>query len=189
VIKKVIFGAAVLVAVGIFVGPVAANAAYTPSTGTVSGSLTPGSTDTISFPGGTFDPSDEVTFTISGAGAVTVGMFKANTASGSVHADGSGGASDTITLPTDATGSYSITAAGVPSGRIGVATITIAGTGGSGSSSASGSGSAGGGSGLADTGSNISMLVIWAGVGAVGLGIAFIIVLTIVRRQRLGNHI
>jgi hypothetical protein len=191
VLKKVIFGAAALVAVGIFVGPVAANAVYAPHPGSVSGPETPGSADTVSFPDGSFQPGEPVVFQVSGVGAVTIAMLRADTAQATETATSGGAASATVTLPSDATGTYEITATGTTSGTtdaVAFSVVPASGTSGSGGSTSTGGGSSSSSSssdsGLADTGSNVSMLLIWSATGAVGLGAALVVVLLVVRRQR-----
>jgi hypothetical protein len=206
VLKKVIFGAAALVAVGIFVGPMAANAAYVPTAGTVTGPETPGSADTVSFGAGSFMPGEKVDFTVTGAGDVTIAMLRADTESAVETASASGAVSATVTLPSDATGTYSVTATGEQSGNVGSAAIPVhaiggTGPGGSGGTTTGAGGSSGGastssggstssdnGSGLADTGSNVPMLAIWGATGAVGLGAALVVVLLVVRKQRLSDR-
>ncbi|QYF73741.1 hypothetical protein [Cryobacterium sp. PAMC25264] len=81
-------------------------------------------------------------------------------------------------LPADATGTYTTTATGLTSGTVGTAAISLAAA-----DSAAGSGSSANG-GLASTGYDAPMLAIWGAAGALLLGVALTVALTVVRRQR-----
>lgn len=182
---KKIIAAFALVFIAIFAGPVAAHAAlYSPAPGTVSGDAVPGGTVTVSWEAGTFDGGEPVQVTVSGNGDVTVAVFKAGTSSTTKTAAASGALSATIHLPSDASGTYTVTATGADSGKVGTAGFTVGGAG-SGTGSDNGSGAAGSGSdpGLADTGSTVSILAFWVGGGIVLLGAAFVAVRVVVRRQ------
>ncbi|GAB3616235.1 hypothetical protein GCM10027416_07920 [Okibacterium endophyticum] len=174
--KKALAGV-LLALVAVFTVPVAANA-YVPDDEdvTVSGSVVPGGTVVVTIED-TFAPGSPVSFTVSGYGAVTIAVFKAATDSVTKTADASGTVSAAVTLPTDARGTYTVEFSGVgPNGEpiVGSIPLTV---------SAAGGGSGGGG-GLPDTGSDLSMLGLWAGGGALLLGAALIATMTVVRRQR-----
>ncbi|RLQ82667.1 hypothetical protein D9V28_11980 [Mycetocola zhadangensis] len=156
----------------IFAVPAAATAYGPASNGTVVGDVTAGGNVTINFAAGAFVGGESVTFVISGNGGVTIAAFKAATddAVKTANADGSVGA--VAALPTNASGSYNVTATGA-SGRIGTATLTVA--------------AADAGSGLPNTGSEVPVLALWTAGGALALGAALIAVMTIVRRQRLSQ--
>ncbi|TAM70036.1 MAG: hypothetical protein EPN48_06525 [Microbacteriaceae bacterium] len=176
---KKFFAAFLLIVAGIFVAPLAANAAYVPS-GTVSGSATAGGTVTASFGAGTFTPSETVHVTVDGAGTVTIGVFKAAVVSADRTASSNGALGVPITLPSSASGTYTVTATGATSGNTATATFTVQSASGSSSGAASGNG-------LADTGSTISILAIWIAAGLLLLGAAFITVRIVVRRQSRVN--
>ncbi|PXA70000.1 sortase [Cryobacterium arcticum] len=173
-----------LAVLAIFAVPAAANAAgYVPVGNiTVSGAVTPGSVVTVSFTDGSFTPGEDVSFTLTGENAVgaTLATFKSVVNSQSLvkTASDTGAVSLDVKLPTDATGTYTVTATGLTSGTVGTASLTVgsadAGTGSS--DSAAG--------GLASTGYNTPMLAIWGAAGALLLGVALVVVLGVVRRQR-----
>ena len=181
---KKIFAALALVIVGLFAIPLAANAAgYSGGAPSFSGSFTPGGTVDVSFGAGSFEGGETVHITVSGQGAPTIAVFRADVASTDKPAAEDGSDSATITLPSDAAGTYTVTGTGARSGDVVSGSFNVGTTG---SGAASGSGSASGsssGSGLADTGSTISILAIWIAGGLVILGAAFVAVRVIVRRQ------
>lgn len=183
--KKVLAVLALTLA-GVFALPMAANAAgYVPSSNvTVSNSNpAPGQTVIVSFKSGSFLPGENVQFTLTGedAASASLASLRAVINSKSIvkPATSSGAVSVSVTLPTDATGTYTLTATGATSGNVGTVSLTVTpldtGTG-SGPVSSSG--------GLAHTGSTISLIAIWAAGGVVLLGAAFVAVNVIVRRQR-----
>jgi hypothetical protein len=83
----------------------------------------------------------------------------------------------TVTLPSNARGTYSLTATGLSSGQLATAALTVV-------AADAGSAAVGGNDGLAFTGSTVPTLVIWGAAGAVLLGIALMVVLTLQRRAR-----
>jgi hypothetical protein len=167
-----VIGLAVL---AVFAVPAAANAAgYVPASDVVvSGATAPGSTATVTFESG-FTPGENVSFAVSGEGSATLAVFKSATVTLTKTATSAGAATVAVTLPANATGTYTTTATGLSSGTVGTASLTVA---------AADSGTAAK-SGLAETGYNAPMLLIWAAAGALILGLALVVVLTIVRRQR-----
>lgn len=180
-IKKVIAGLA-LAAAALFAAPAAAQA-YIPS-GDITGPATvaAGGSGTFSFNG--FDPNESVSFTLTGengAGATLASAVAAVTsATVTKAADGSGAVSVTVTLPSNATGAYTLTGTGLSSGSIGTIVFSAG-------SSTGGSATGGSTGGLPNTGASIPTLGLWAGGGLLALGAAFVIVLTIVRRQKASH--
>ena len=163
--------------------PVAANAAgYVPSGNvTVSGSATPGGTVTVSFASGSFTPNEQVSVSVSGDTTVTLSAVKAAVLTTFTKAaSASGSFSVNVTLPTNATGTYTLTATGLTSGNVGTASITTVPASGSNATLAN----TGGGAALANTGATLPMLMIWIGAGALILGVAIVSTLAFVRRQR-----
>lgn len=155
------FAAAIALALG-GVASAASAADYPPAVVGGPTSITPGGSGTFTF--NQFDPGESVTFTLTGengAGATLAALAAVTSASISKNADGAGVASVTVTLPQNATGSYTLTA----SAASGTASTTIAAT-------------------VAATGADVSPLLIWVAVGAVGLGVIALIVVASVRRTR-----
>ncbi len=180
-IKKVLAGLAIAAA-ALFVAPAAAQA-YIP-TGDITGPATVGAggSGTFSFNG--YDPNEQVSFTLTGEngagaslGSVVAAVSSANIVKGT---DGSGAVSVTVTLPSNATGAYTLTGTGLSSGAIGSIVFSAG-------SSTGGSATGGSTGGLPNTGATIPTLGLWAGGGLLALGAAFVIVLTIVRRQKASH--
>ncbi|PJJ55548.1 hypothetical protein [Compostimonas suwonensis] len=162
---KKAFAAVVLAILAIFAVPAAANAAgYTPSA--PSATTTVGGSTTLTFTG---FPAN-VPSTATAPDAVTLAVFKATTLSKPTNADGAVSYTASATAP----GTYTITV--TAGGVTAVGTLTVA-------PADAGSGSGGGG-GLPSTGYDAPVLIIWAAGGALALGIALVVVLGIVRRQR-----
>ncbi|MGK9147398.1 hypothetical protein KXS11_07220 [Plantibacter flavus] len=163
---------------GLFIAPVAANASYVPgATVEVSGSIAPGSTSTVSFSDGYFLGGETVSFTLTGENASGATLAAVDSQSLEKTASATGAVNLNVTLPSNATGSYTVTAVGLTSGNPGTATLTVTAAG-------SGSGSGGNNNDLADTGFGAPAFVVWGAAGAVALGAALIAVLMMVRRQR-----
>lgn len=162
---------------GLFIAPVAANASYVPgATIEVSGSVTPGGTSTVAFSAGAFQPGETVSFTLTGENASGATLAAVDSKSLEKTASSTGAVNLNVTLPSNATGSYTVTATGLTSQLIGTATLTV---------TAAGSGSGGGNDNdLADTGFDAPAFVVWGAAGAIALGAALIAVLVMVRRQR-----
>jgi len=187
-IKKAL-AAAALVVVAIFAVPTAAQAAYVPdSLITAPGAIAPGGTGTIGFGAGAFTPGESVSFTLTGenaSGATLASVVTAvSSTSTSKTASASGATSVSVTLPSNASGSYTLTATGASSGNIASVSLSAGTAGGSGTGTDTGTGT---GSGLPNTGAMDPTLGIWAGGGLLALGAAFVIVLTVVRRQKATN--
>ena len=181
------FAAIALAILAVFAVPTAANAAgYVPSGSvSVSGDAVPGATVTVTFADGSFLPGEDVSFAVTGSGTVTLSAFKAATVTLVKSASATGSASVNVTLPADATGTYTVTATGLTSGTVGTAAITVTAVDAGSGTVNTGNGTANNGSGdLASTGYDAPVLLIWGAGGALLLGIALVVVLTAVRRQR-----
>ena len=180
------FAAIALAVLAVFAVPAAANAAgYVPDGNiVVSGDIEPGATVTVAFTAGSFTPGEPVSFTLTGenAAGATLATFKSVVNSQSLvkTATGTGAVALDVTLPTNASGTYTTTATGLTSGTVGTASLTVAAAD---SATGAGTGTSVGG-GLASTGYNAPMLAIWGGAGALLLGVALVVVLGVVRRQR-----
>lgn len=161
-----------LAIMAIFAVPAAATAYGPEADGTVVGPVVAGSPVTIVFGDGAFAGAENVSFTVSGFGNVTIAAFKTGTATVVKTAAADGSVSAVVTLPADSRGSYEVTATGQTSGTIGTATLTVA---------------AADAGGLPETGSGVPVLALWAAGGALALGAALIAVMTIVRRQRISQ--
>ena len=169
---KKTFAVIALAFLAIFAVPAAANAAgYVAADSiSVSGSSTPGSEQTVSFADGSFTAGEVVSFAVTGEGFATSTVTLAGTA------NAQGAVTFKFTLPSNASGSYSITATGATSANVGTATVTVA---------AADAGTAvGAEDGLANTGFEAPVLLIWGAAGALILGIALVLVLNVVRRQK-----
>ena len=173
-VKKA-FAVIALAILAIFAVPAAASAAgYVPADNvSVVGTVSAGGTVAVNFSSGSFTGGEQVSFAVTGSGTVTLSVFKAATVTLVKSATAGGAASVNVTLPVDATGSYTTTATGLSSGTVGTATLTVA---------AADSGSVG--EGLSGTGYDAPVLLIWGAAGSLLLGIALIVVLGVVRRQR-----
>lgn len=163
--------AAIVIAVAAIVAVPAAASAYTPVFDSGPSTIVPGGTGTFTFSG--FEPGESVTFTLTGengAGA-TLAMVKFAVSSASVvkAASGTGAASVQVTLPSNATGSYTLSTTGASTGAGPSVTITA---------SSSGTGTIGN-QGF-DAG---SMLGVWIGGGVLLLGGVLVTVFA-ARRER-----
>lgn len=160
-----------LAGVAALAGPVAAHAAgyVAADLVTVSGSQTPGSTVTVAFDDGAFTDSEKVSIAVSGEGLVTVATLRAATVNTEKTATSAGALDLKVTLPSDATGSYTITAIGLNSQNIGTSTITVV---------------AADGTGLATTGFDAPFALIYSAVGALVLGLGLVIALRVIMRRR-----
>ena len=181
--KNRVIAIVVLAVMAIFAGPAAAHAAYVPEDSiTVSGSATPGGTVVVAFDDGAFTGGEQVSFAVTGEGTVTLAVVRAAVTTTTLvkTADADGSVSVAVTLPADAEGTYTLTATGQTSGNVGTAALTVPAAD-AGASVGSGSSD----DALADTGaSNLSVLLIWSAAGILLLGVALVVVLSVVRRQR-----
>jgi hypothetical protein len=175
------FAAVVVAAAALSVAPAAGAfaATYPPTTPTPTPTpvvvnapqtIAPGGSGTFTFDD--FDPGEQVTFTLTGENAqgATLAVVKTVVNSKSLvkTADASGAAAVTVTLPSNASGSYTLAAVGASSGSAPSVTFSVAG-----------------GSGLPATGIDAaSMTGVWIGGGALlAAGIAVTSVAVIRRRQ------
>jgi LPXTG-motif cell wall-anchored protein len=185
-IKKTFAGLALAV-LAIFTVPAAAQAYVpTPPAGVT---VTASGTVTVTFSG--FAANEPVSFTLTGefAASATFGsvVTAVETSPAFVKdANAAGSVPVTVTLPANATGTYTLSATGLDSGALANTTITVVSDG-SGSGTGTGTGTTGSTGGLPNTGAMDPTLGIWAGGGLLALGAAFVIVLTVVRRQKAAN--
>jgi hypothetical protein len=183
------FAAIALAVLAIIAVPTAANAAgYVPvGNVAVSGAVVPGGTVEVGFAAGSFTPGESVSFTLTGENAVgaTLAAFKSVVNSQSLvkTATDTGAVSLAVGLPSDASGTYTVTGTGLTSGTVGTASLTVASADGA-AGNGNGTGADAANGGLASTGYDAPMLAIWAAGGALMLGIALMVALTVVRRQR-----
>lgn len=168
--------AAILIAIAaVFAMPLAANAAgYVPNGNvTVSDSTpAPGQAVTVGFADGSFTPGETVNASVTGNGTATIAVVKAATVSTTKTVSATGSVSFVVTLPANATGTYTLTVTGVTSGTVGTAALTV---------------TAADAGGLAATGADFPFLMVWTAGGALLLGVALLLVLTVVRRQRAAS--
>jgi hypothetical protein len=178
-----------LAVLAVFAVPAAANASgYAPAENiTVSGNVVAGGLVVVNFSNNTFIAGESVSFTLTGenAAGATLATFKSVVNSQSLvkTANASGGVALDVTLPTNASGTYTVTATGLTSGTVGTASLTVASADGA-AGAGTGTGSDASNGGLASTGYDAPMLAIWAAGGALLLGVALMVALTVVRRQR-----
>jgi hypothetical protein len=177
-----------LAVLAVFAVPAAANASgYAPAENvTVSGNVVAGGLVVVNFSNNTFIAGESVSFTLTGenAAGATLATFKSVVDSQSLvkTANASGGIALDVTLPTNASGTYTVTATGLTSGTVATASLTVASADGAATGTGTNSDAANGG--LASTGYDAPMLAIWAAGGALLLGVALMVALTVVRRQR-----
>ncbi|MDJ0338405.1 hypothetical protein [Cryobacterium sp. PH31-O1] len=169
-IKKLLATLA-LVGAALLAGPVAAHAAGYVAADliTVSGSQTAGSTVAVAFDDGAFAPAEKVSVAVSGEGSVTLATLRAATVDIQKTATGAGALDLKVTLPTGATGSYTLTATGLSSQSVGTATITVV---------------AADGTNLASAGFDAPIVLIYSAAGALLLGVGLVIALRLTLRRR-----
>ncbi|NYF11681.1 hypothetical protein HDC94_002837 [Leifsonia sp. AK011] len=161
--------------------PAAANADYVPESNIiVTGSFVPGGVVTVTFTDGSFFPGEPVTFTITGEPTPSLAALgsQMGTLETTGTADAAGAVAVQFVLPSNAQGTYTVTAVGEVSGNIGSAAITV---------TPADSGGTTGPGGLVNTGSELSALVIWGAIGALLVGTALVMALQ-VRRNRAHTH-
>lgn len=170
--------AAALAVLAVFAVPAAANAVgHVPQANiAVSGAVVPDSSVVVAFTAGSFVPGEDVSFTLAGEDRADLALLKSVVTSQSLvkTAANDGSVALDVTVPATATGTFTATATGLASGTVGTASLTVG---------AADSGAATDGD-LAATGYTTPMLAIWGGSGALLLGVALIVVLGVVRRQR-----
>ncbi|RWZ46610.1 hypothetical protein ELQ90_14335 [Labedella phragmitis] len=171
--RKIIAGAGIAL-VAVFAAPAAAQAVYGPDESVVvDGEPAPGETVEVTFDE-VFEGDEQVSGQVSGNGQPTIAIFKAATDS-VVKSAVDGTVAFDVTLPTDATGTYTVTATGLESGLIAQADITVVAEDGSGAGDEDGDG-------LAVTGGT-ALTAIWIAAGALGLGIVLLLVRTLRRNS------
>lgn len=177
--------AALAVAIAaVFAAPAVASA-YTPTpAGPETITITPGGTVPVQFTG--FEPGEQVTFTLTGEGVgpdnLAFVSFAVTSTSVTKDASEDGAATATVTLPDDATGTYTLAAVGSESGAAEPVTIALAAPAGGDGGTDDGSA---GGPALGDTGfDGDALLGLWVGGGVLVLAGASIAVATSVRRTR-----
>ena len=185
---RAVFAAAALAVVALVAVPVAANAVdtYPPAPAeSYSGQtvVVPGGTTTITFSASLFTPGETVTFFLTGenAAGATLASFRTvvNNSPSINKVAGASGTPVAVTLPTNASGSYSLNGTSPSAGTVSVA-ISV------GSAGAGGAAAAGGaGTGLATTGAaGDQLLWAWVAGGALAFVGGGVLVATAVRKQR-----
>ena len=175
-IKKALAGAGIALAL-LIATPVAANAAYVPASDVVVSDSTPapGQAVTVSFEE-SFIAGEQVRFSVTGEGAVTIAAI--TTASVTKVADANGTSSAVVTPPSNATGTYTVTATGVTSGVVGTAALTVVAV----------AADAPGGVTLPFTGGTLPIAAIWIASGVLVLGVVLLSVVGIRRRSAASTN-
>jgi hypothetical protein len=168
-LAALIVGAAIALA-----APAAANAVPYTHGGDCSiapSTVAAGGTSTMTCASGTFKPSEGVQYVVSGKDAGKATVVSDPTA------NSLGGSQLQITVPSDATGAYTVTATGSASQAASAVTVTVlpADVPASTSSTAS--------TGLASTGSTIGWYVAWIGGALVVLGLIVLSLIAAARRR------
>jgi hypothetical protein len=133
----------------------------------------------ITFIGAVFEDGETVSATVDGFGTPTLSTLKAAPFTLTKIAVLNVPTAFRMNLPTNAEGSYTVTATGLTSGATGSATVTVVPA-----DAGAGSGTNSSSDGLAKTGASVPMLLIWSIVGILALGAALVAVRVAVRRQR-----
>lgn len=186
--------AALLLGVAVaLAAPAAANAE--PYTKGGSCSISPitveaGSTTTLTCSAGTFQPSESVAYTVSGENGSDAALASYRTGTSSAHAtkisSSDGGSVLRITVPSDASGAYTVTGTGATSHAASAATVTVVPVDAAAGASASGDGSstsASTSSTIASTGSVVATYVAWIGGALVVLGLIALVIVAAARRR------
>ncbi|WP_166874688.1 sortase [Salinibacterium sp. ZJ450] len=170
--KKTLATAA-LALLAVLAVPTAASAAYVPAADVVvaDNTVVAGAATNVGIAAGSFTPAEPVTFSVTGEGSATLAILRAATVSLTKAAAADGSTSVKVTLPANASGTYTLTATGGTSGNVATAAITAV--------AADGSATA-----LPRTGGEIPFAVIWIAAGAVALGVVLVAVLTLRRRNQ-----
>lgn len=120
-----------------------------------------------------FVPNEPVTFTLTGengAGASLAAVAAITSATLVKNADAAGNVSVTVTLPANASGTYTLTAAGANGAPSTTFSVPAS-------------------AGLGATGADISPIMLWGVVGIVGLGVIALIAVSAVRRSRRADSV
>jgi hypothetical protein len=172
-----------LAAATVFAAPAVASA-YTP---VAPSAIVPGEPTPMPTPAGIFVPGEDVTFTLVGEGVTdaSLGMIVAaavSSTSETVAAEDDGSAVVTVTLPENASGSYSLAAVSESGASYAFPAIAAAADGTDGTDDGT---TDDGGPAIADTGFDGEQLLgLWIGGGILVLAGASIAVATSVRRAR-----
>ena len=151
---------------------------YVPSGSiTITGLPVPGGTITIIFAPGSFRPGEHVTIILGGRNGqrITLGAVGAEAAALGKEASADGSLNVTMALPQDATGTQTVTATGATSGNVGTAATTVVPQDVAPNPARVS---------LAATETTLPVPLIWAGAGALLLGIGAVAMRALVRRQR-----
>ncbi len=178
-LKKILAAAAVTAAL-LLAAPAAANAVDYPSGApcTFDVSTTQaGHSATLTCVPGTWGDGESITWVASGSDGSSIVM--ASSVTFSKHANSDGSDVLHVTLPADATGSYTITGTGSSTGHVCSASLTVVPADAS-ASTINDPGS----SGLADTGSVIAEWAIWTGAGLLAIGLVSVAVAAWMRKVR-----
>lgn len=160
------------VASALIIAPAAAasaTATYVPGApaATVTGTPAPGATVNVGFGAGTFEPGANVISVLSGANANTARLASTTAITKPAAADGSLGVA--VTLPANASGTYTLTA--TQGDIVRTRTIVVPAA------------DAAGSEGLANTGAD-SAAAFWFAGGLLALGATTVVTLNVVRRNR-----
>lgn len=167
---------AALAVIAVFAFAPAANAVdyVSDSHVTVSASAVQGEIAQIDFADSAFVPAESIRFTVTGSTGVQLAVVKAAVdTSLTKNATSTGSSSLSVTIPDDATGSFSVTASAASATYTATLTVVAADAGAPVAVD----------NGLATTGYNAPVLVIWGAAGVLVLGVALLLVRISVRRQ------
>lgn len=161
-----------LASIALLAGPVAAHAAGYVAADliSVSGSSTAGGTVAVAFADEAFATREPVSIAVSGEGSATLAAVRAVSVNIEKSATSTGALDLSVTLPSNAADSYTLTATGLRSGNVGTATITVV--------------AADGSDDLATSGVDVPIALIASAVGALLLGLGLIITVRSVLRRR-----
>jgi len=178
--KKAIAGAGIALAL-LIATPIAANAAATPyvaAENTIVSDSTPapGQPVTVTFEE-SFLAGEQVRFSVTGEGAVTIAAITTASVVKVANADGTTAA--VVTPPANATGTYTVTATGLTSGTVGTAALTVV---------AIGADVPGGSVTLPFTGGTLPIAAIWIASGVLVLGVVLLSVVGIRRRSAASTN-
>jgi hypothetical protein len=178
-LKKILAAAAVTAAL-LLAAPVAANAAPYPSGAPCTFNVSvvqAGDTATLTCIPGTWADGELVTWVASGSNGSSIVMASSVTFSKHANADGSDVLH--VTLPSNATGLYTVTGTGATSGHVCSASLTVTPA-----DTTSSTVHDPGNSGLADTGSVIAEWSIWVGGGLLIVGLVSVAIAAWMRKVR-----
>ncbi len=178
-LKKILAAAAVAAAL-LLAAPAAANAVDYPSGAPCAFDVSTtqaGNSATLTCVPGTWGDGETITWVASGSDGASIVMASSVTFSKQANSDGSDVLH--VTLPSDASSSYTITGTGTTSGHVCSASVTVVPADAS-ASTINDPGS----SGLADTGSVIAEWALWSGVGLLVIGLVSVAIAAWMRKVR-----